>query len=67
MAIEIQTCFLLYRCCLVIRPFVAKKKVVIRDIFVVNRYFFVTIHDTNITNHDMNWSRFSLKKQKHDS
>ena len=36
-----------------------------RDFFVVNRdFFFVTIHDKKITNHDMISFSFSLKKIK---
>ena len=40
-----------------------KNKITIRDFFDVNRDFFlVAIHDKNITNHDVNFFRFSLKK-----
>jgi len=50
---------------LILGPFLTTKKVTIRDFFVVNRdFFFVAIHDKNITNHDMNFFSFSLKKSK---
>ena len=48
---------------LLLGPFLPKKKIKIRDLFVVNRdFFFVTIHNKKITIHDMNCFSFSLKK-----
>ena len=46
---------------LLLGPFLSKKKITIRDLYAVNRDFFVTIHDKNIANHDMNFSSYSLK------
>ena len=41
-----------------------EENITIRDLFVSNRVFFVTIHGKKITNHDMIFFCFSLKKIK---
>ena len=44
--------------------FPTKKKITIRDLFVLNRVFFCHDYDKNITNHGMIFFSFSLEKKK---
>ena len=49
-------------------PFLTKKKTTIRDLYVVNRDYFLSRFTTQkITNHDMISFRFSINKSKHGS
>ena len=45
-------------------PFLTKTKNTIRDLFVVNRDFFATIHDKKITNHHIIFLKLFPKKNK---